>query len=459
MAEDKVMIGLEIHGYLTTKEKLFCRCSTEYRESETNTNICPICTAQPGCKPMLPNNEALRKVIAISLMMGCRINGSIIWQRKHYDWPDLPKGYQNTTSGAYSIPVGVNGKFSNIRIRQCHLEEDPARWNPETGTIDYNRCGMPLVEIVTEPDFKTAKEARNWLKKLVLILSYISAVNSDAGIKADVNVSVRGERVEIKNVNSIYNIEKAIDYEILRQKELLSRGERIKRETRTFSELQKATISMRSKEEEADYRYIPEPDLPVIDIDRKIVSEIEKKLPESPDAKVKRFVKTYGLTEYDSQVLSSNLELAEFFEKVIKEAKGIEKLAASWITTELLRVLNWNKKEMDEMDIKPEHFAELLKLIDSRKITELAAKQILNRFVPKSFSPSKELKNAERIDDKSELKRICDKVIKENAKAAEDYRNGGEKALHFLIGKVMQETKGRADNNIARKLILEIIKK
>jgi len=458
MEEDKVKIGLEIHGYLTTREKLFCRCSTEYKESEVNTNICPICTAQPGCKPMLPNNEALKKVIAISLMLGCKINEKIIWQRKHYDWPDLPKGYQDTTSGAYSIPVGIGGNFLGIRIRHCHIEEDPSRWDPETGNIDYNRCGMPLIEIVTEPDFKTSKQVREWLKQMLVLLSYIAAVNENAGIKADVNVSVGQERVEIKNVNSIYSIERAIDYEILRQKDLIEKGEKIKRETRTFSDLQKVTISMRSKEEEADYRYIPDPDLPIIEIDKKLVQEIEKNLPESPDTKIKRFVKQYNLTEYDSKVLSSNLELAEFFEKIIKITKGIEKMAASWITIELLRVLNWNKKELKDIDVKPEHFAELLTLIHEKKMTELVAKQILNKFVPKSFSPTKGLEQTARIDDRHEIEEICKKVIKDNAKAVEDYKKGEEKSLHFLIGQVMKETKGRADNKISKELLLKLIK-
>ena len=187
--KDSAKIGLEIHGYLITQEKLFCKCPTNYRDEKPNTNICPICTGQPGSKPMLPNSEALKKVIAISLMLGCKINTDVVWQRKHYDWPDLPKGYQDTTSGAYSIPVGENGEYLGIRIHHCHIEEDPARWDPETGTIDYNRCGMPLIEIVTEPDFKSSKEVREWLNQLLITLSYIKAVNADAGIKADVNVS------------------------------------------------------------------------------------------------------------------------------------------------------------------------------------------------------------------------------------------------------------------------------
>lgn len=456
--EDKVKIGLEVHGYLTTAEKLFCRCPTNYKEAEPNSNICPVCTAQPGCKPMLPNEEALKKVIAIALMLGCKINDNIIWQRKHYDWPDLPKGYQDTTSGAYSIPVGTNGNFLGIKIRHCHIEEDPAKWDPATGNIDYNRCGMPLIEIVTEPDFKTSKQVNKWLKQLLILLSYIKAVDENAGIKADINVSVGQERVEVKNVNSVYSIERAIDYEILRQKQVISSGEKIKRETRTFSDLQKATIAMRSKEQEEDYRYIPDPDLPVIEISRKIVDEIGKKLPESPDAKIKRFVKEYKLNEYESSVLSSNFELAGFFEEVVKQEPKLSKLAASWVTVELLRVLNYNKKELDEVKIMPEHFADLLNLISEKKITENVAKQTLNKFVPKSFSPKETLKKAARIDDKSEIGEICKGIINANNKAVDDYKKGEEKALHFLIGEVMKETKGRADSRIVKEVLLKLVK-
>ncbi|MEM2954927.1 MAG: Asp-tRNA(Asn)/Glu-tRNA(Gln) amidotransferase GatCAB subunit B, partial [Candidatus Nanoarchaeia archaeon] len=219
-------IGLEIHGYLQTKEKLFCRCKaarhSAKQEIKPNSFVCPICTGQPGCKPMLPNAEAIKKIIQISLLLNCKINTfekgkKLIWQRKHYDWPDLPKGYQNTLSGPYSVPVGENGEFEGIRIKEIHLEEDSAAWNPETGCIDYNRSGLPLVEIVTEPDFKNEEEVELWLKKLILTLNYIKAIDKNAGLKADVNVSTSGERVEIKNITSIESIKAAIKYEIERQ--------------------------------------------------------------------------------------------------------------------------------------------------------------------------------------------------------------------------------------------------
>jgi aspartyl-tRNA(Asn)/glutamyl-tRNA(Gln) amidotransferase subunit B len=289
-----VKIGLEIHGYLKTKEKLFCRCAAKYKEeaSKPNTNICPICTAQPGCKPMLPNEEAIRKVIAIGIMLGCKINSApekkLVWQRKHYDWPDLPKGYQNTISGAYSIPVAENGDYLGIKIRSVHIEEDPASWNPETGQIDYNRAGLPLVEITTEPDFQSSKQVRNWLNELLKTLSYIEAVQKDSGIKADINISIEGgERVEVKNINSLYSIEKAIDIEIPRQETELKTNKKVKRETRRFDERLKRTISMREKEQTEDYRFIPEPDLPVMLLNSPLIESIKQKLPESYHSKIK----------------------------------------------------------------------------------------------------------------------------------------------------------------------------
>src|SRR3989344_1243969 len=257
------MIGLEIHVYLVTKEKLFCRCRA-VREKGTRANsfICPICTGQPGAKPMLPNENAVRKAVQVGLMLGCKINERLVWIRKHYNWPDLPKGYQNTLSGARAFPVGENGKFLGIRIKEMHLEEDPASWEPDTGRVDYNRSGLPLIEIVTEPDFSTSEEVIEWLKKLIHNLRYLKAVASDAGIKADVNVNLPGktERVEIKNVNSLENIENAINYEISRQ---TSEGGK-KKETRRWDEVKRKTMKMREKEAAEDYRFISEPDLPEI---------------------------------------------------------------------------------------------------------------------------------------------------------------------------------------------------
>ncbi len=246
--KDKLMVGLEIHGYLETNQKLFCECKNfhDMKKIKPNVNVCPICTGQPGSKPMLPNKLAIDKILQIALMLNCKIdlNKKLIFQRKHYDWPDMPTGYQKTISGAYSHHVGENGKFLGIRIKEVHLEEDPGAWNPETGNVDYNRAGAPLVEIVTEPDFKSSEEVEEWMKKLVLTLSYIKSLNKDAGIKADVNISLKGlsERAEIKNVNSISEISRVINFEYERHKS----EKPIKMETRRWNYEKGKTVLMMS---------------------------------------------------------------------------------------------------------------------------------------------------------------------------------------------------------------------
>jgi len=459
----KAKIGLEIHGYLTTKEKLFCQCSANYKNAPFNTNICPICTGQPGSKPMLPNESALDKVIAIGLMLGCKINPSFTWQRKHYDWPDMPKGYQNTISGAHSIPVTEKGEFLGIKITEAHLEEDPARWDPVTGNVDYNRSGVPLIEIVTEPDFTNSKQVKKWLNHLLRTLDYIGAVDSDAGIKADVNVSIKlgdieGHRVEVKNINSIDSITKAIEYEILRQTNLLEDGKNIVMETRAYDENGEETISMRSKEQAADYRFIPEPDLPIIEVSKDKINKIKSKLPELPHLKVQRFIKQYKIDDYTAGVLTSNLDIANFFEKVLEKVKDV-KLTSIWVTVELLRVLNWNKKTLSEVEVKPEHFIELVKLVKQGKLTELAAKRLLNEFIPKSFDPLTKLKSTARVTDKKEIEKWCKQSMEKNKKAVEDYKKGEQNSFNFLIGQVMQLSQRRADSKAVREVLTRLLKK
>lgn len=446
----KGKIGLEIHVYLNTREKLFCRCKANREKgAEPNVFICPICTGQPGAKPMLPNEDAVRKAVMIGLMLDCKINNETFWMRKHYDWPDLPKGYQNTISGAHAVPLGVNGKFEGIRIESMHLEEDPAAWDPKTGEVDYNRSGLPLVEIVTAPDFKEAEEASEWLKKLVHALIYLKAVDKNAGIKADVNVSIPGktERVEVKNVNSLDNVRKTIEYELKRQSE-----EGSVRETRRYDEAKNKTMSMRSKENAADYRFIPDPDLVNVYVDEKFVKKLESELPELPEKKLKRIITEYKIDKNNAEVLTKNIDIAEFFEEVSKKIDG--KFALPWVTVELLRVLNWNKKELDEVDIETGHFVKLLEMVKSGKITELQAKQTLNKFVPKSFDPSKQ---EGKISDKKELTKFAEKVIKENAKAAEDYQKGDVKSFNFLLGEIMKKTERRADYKVASEVLKELL--
>jgi len=449
----KGMIGLEIHTYLTSKEKLFCKCkASRERGLKENTNICPICTGQPGAKPMAANGEAVKKAIILGLMLGCKINSRVKWMRKHYDWPDLPKGYQTTQSGAHSVPLGVDGEFNGIKIESMHLEEDPASWEPQSGRVDYNRSGLPLVEIVTAPDFHFAEEVMDWLVKLVHALSYLKIVESDAGVKVDVNVSLispkKTERVEIKNVNSIESVGKAIEYEFDRQSK-----EGSVRETRRFDELKGVTRSMRTKEKQDDYRFIADPDLRDIEIGREFIEGLKRQLPEMPEKKLEKLIKKHKLGEKDAMVLAKNLEIVEFFERVAEKIDA--KFVLPWISGELLRVLNWNKKKLHEVDIEVEHFISLLKMVEKKIITELQAKQILNKFVPKSFDPSK----AEgKIDDKKELEKIIDKIIKKNKKAVEDYKNGDSKSLNFLMGEVMKETNRRADYKITFEILKKLLK-
>ena len=451
-------IGLEIHGYLLTEEKLFCDCKSEHgiKFTKPNTNICPICTGQPGSKPMLPDEEAVKKSVQVSLVLGCKINQNTPWMRKHYSWPDLPKGYQNTLSGPYAVPTGSDGKFLGIKIRECHLEEDPAAWNPETGEIDYNRSGSPLIEIVTDPDFSSSEQVGEWLKQLVETLWYMKLLDKSSGIKSDVNVSLpekNGERIEIKNVNSIENIKRAIETEIKRQSKEVPK----KKETRRYDDKKNTTTKMRSKENAEDYRFISEPDLPLIQFEKKYLIEIEKNLPETPTKKIEKIIKKHKLSKYDAEVLTKNLDIVEFFEKVAEKVNI--KLAVSWVTVELKRLLNYANKELDEVDIKPEHFIELLELVEKEIITELKAKEILNKFIPKSFSPKEIAEQNKKISSENEIEKIAKKAISENEKAVLDYKSGKKESINFLIGQVMKMSNKRADFKTAKEVIEKLISK
>jgi len=454
MGELKGKIGLEIHTYLVAKEKLFCKCkASRERGLKPNINICPICTGQPGAKPMLPNKEAVSKAVLIGRMLGCLINKNWKWQRKHYDWSDMPKGYQNTISGGSVRGIGVDGNFNGIGIWSLHLEEDPASWEPESGKVDYNRSGLPLVEIITAPDFESSSEVVSWLRKLVHNLSYLKVADSNAGIKVDVNINISGksERVEVKNINSIENIGKAINYELERQ----SREGGKKKETRRYDALKDKTVVMRAKEGAEDYRFITDPDLIDVNLSAEFISEIEKKVPESPEKKLEKLIKRYKIDKRSASVLAKNIDIVEFFEEVIKESKLGVKFVLPWVAVELLRHLNYNKVKLDEVDIKVKDFVKLLELVNSGKITELQGKQILNRFYPESFDPSKEVEG--KINDERELERAVKKVLEANRKAVEDYKKGEKNSFNFLMGQIMKETDKRADFGLARKVLAELL--
>ncbi|MCK5449423.1 Asp-tRNA(Asn)/Glu-tRNA(Gln) amidotransferase subunit GatB [Candidatus Pacearchaeota archaeon] len=453
-----IKIGLEIHGYLDTCEKLFCMCKTDFLDAKPNSLVCPICTGQPGSKPMAPNSDAIKKMIQIALVFGSKINYSnIIWQRKHYNWADLPKGYQTTISGMHATTNATSGKFKGINLTELHLEEDPAQWNPDSGKINYNRSGLPLIEIVTEPEFSDAEQVIEWLKSLLLSLSYIKAVRKNAGIKVDVNVSTYGERVEMKNLNSLEKIRKAIGYEILRQVENHDKGIVQTRDTLAFDEKSGKTIKMRSKEGAADYRFIPDPDLSMIKIDKKIVNKIKSGLPEMPEVKLSRLLKKYKVGEKDAKILTKNLELVEFFEELVNHCIDTVK-NMSWVTIELLRVLNYNKKtlEDDDVEILPSHLAELIKMVESGKITVLKGKQIMNDFVPKSFSLAEHKGEISNIDD-SAIENLCKQVISENVHVVDEYKSGKVASLNFLIGQVMRLSERRADYKETTKILKKIL--
>lgn len=448
------MIGLEIHTYVLTKEKLFCRCAaSRERGLKANSNVCAICTGQPGAKPMMPNKTAVEKAVQIALMLGCSVNEEVFWQRKHYDWPDMPKGYQNTISGSSAISLGVKGKFAGIGIWSMHLEEDPAAWEPSTGCVDYNRSGLPLVEIITAPEFKNAEEVISWLKKLVHSLAYLKAADSNAGIKVDVNVNIPGktERVEIKNINSLESIGRAIEYELERQE----KEGNSKKETRRFDDVKGKTMKMRDKEGADDYRFIIDPDLPEIVLGKSFVDKIRKAMPETPEKKLEKLVKKYKIDEKNASILAKNIDIVEFFEKI---ADGVDaEFALPWVTIELLRVLNYNKKKLDEVDIKVEHFTALLKMIKEGKITVLQGKQMLNGFYPRSSMPQSSASSG-KITDEKEIEKIALKAIEKSPKAVEDYKKGEKNALNFILGEVMKLSQKRADFAVARKVIERLLK-
>jgi len=456
--------GLEIHVQVDTKSKLFCRCPTNYKDVPPNTNVCPVCMGLPGAKPMPPNKKAVDVAIMVAKMLGCEIviDKDIYFQRKHYDYPDLPSGYQRT-----SVPIGVNGNFMGVGITEVHLEEDPGQYKPDLGLVDYNRSGTPLIEIVTEPDIKSPEDAREFLKQLMRLFRYIGCLRGEGSMRADVNISinykgVQGNRVEVKNVNSIRGVYKVLRYELIRQKNIIRRGGTVKRETRAFLESQMITKAMREKETAEDYRYIPDPDIQPIVIDEKWVKEVEEVMPETPLEKEKRFVREYGIREDDAKVLVSDLELADAFEKVVaglgKEKENIN-LAVTWIRNELKRVLQYNKIDFFESNIKVEHLIELIKLIKDKVISQKIGKKVIELLVENRGEKSPKQIIDELgltvISDEDVLERACDEAIKNNPKAVEDYLSGNKPALNFLMGQVMKLTRGRADP----KKVVEILKK
>ncbi|MDQ3718528.1 MAG: Asp-tRNA(Asn)/Glu-tRNA(Gln) amidotransferase subunit GatB [Thermoproteota archaeon] len=473
-------IGLEIHCQLTgTKSKLFCKCSSDYRGKDPNSNICPICAGLPGTLPLL-NQKTVEFAAMIALALGCKFPDEIAFYRKNYFYPDLPKNFQLTQYNAYGISsIGIDGKlqYSNgkdARIRRVQLEEDPGRLVYASGSIDssvyvlidYNRAGVPLVEIVTEPDFADTKDVRMFLDKITSIIEHLSVCDTklEGSVRCDANVSIDGgNKVEIKNISSFGDVEKALRYEITRQRTMTSREIQVRSETRHWDDARKVTKESRTKEEEQDYRYFPEPDIPLVMLGSEFVSFIKQSMPELPDSRKERFMSKYGLSAHIAQVLIGNKELADFFESTLMIYLSPKEIA-NWLVTDLMSFIDERQKEEEHslfagLKVGPEHIADLARLVDQDMINRATAKQILGQIVRTGEMPSELAKreHASRIDDVNILAQAIQFVFQMEQAAVQDAKRNTNVA-NFLLGKVMKITKGKADPKVALEMIQKKLK-
>ncbi|MFA6049498.1 MAG: Asp-tRNA(Asn)/Glu-tRNA(Gln) amidotransferase subunit GatB [Candidatus Micrarchaeia archaeon] len=443
MAENEMapMIGLEIHVSLKSDSKLFCACSAVYGNATPNTNVCEVCTGQPGAKPMALNEKAIENAVKISLALGCSVEKDVVMQRKHYWYPDLPSGYQRT-----SKPLGVGGVLEKIRIREAHVEEDPGRYDLKTGRTDYNRSGTALLEIVTDPDMESPQQAREWLDQLQSILEYLGATRDEAGsTRVDANVSIRGSnRVEVKNINSFKGVFTALTYEIARQKNLLKNGLPVIQETRHFDEDRGITLGMRKKETVADYRYIPDPDVPPLALTDGFVAQIQKSLPELPSQKRARFEKQYGMREEEAFAICLEKEFADSFEESAKTSDA--KILAPFCRGVVRKQLNYRGLAFKNSKLSAHILSDLAGMVAAKEVTEKVAEELLIVFLDKGTVPREHAKAAGLlgVQKGGELEAAAEAVIKENPKAVADFLAGNEKSLHFLAGQLMKATKGKA---------------
>ncbi len=459
----KTIIGLETHVQLNTKTKLFCNCSIEnLQEAEPNSRVCDVCLGFPGSKPRL-NKKAVEMAVKIAKALNCKINEEFFFSRKSYFYPDMSKNFQITQ---YEIPLAENGYLivndKKIRIRRIHIEEDPARLvhvgksivSAKYTLVDYNRSGIPLVEIVTEPDIESPKEAREYLKNLMLILEYLGVFDPEKNvIKSDANISIEGgERVEIKNISGFREVEHALNFEIIRHKNLLKRGQKPERETRMWDPVGKTSYSLRKKEEEEDYGYIFEPDLTKIKFSKENLEKIISDMPELPQEKYERYI-SMGLNKEIAYAISSDLQLATLFEKLLEKGKSSE-IGKYFLI--LKKVLNYNDFLLSETRINTENFSKLIESFEKGEISDRSFELILREFVVSEEKMEDLIKKYSKVSE-DEIREIVKKVLDKNEIAVKDYKSGEEKALNFLVGQVMRETKGRGDAKIIRKLIIELL--
>ena len=469
----EAVIGLEVHAQMLTETKVFCGCSTKFG-SGPNTQTCEICIGMPGVLPVL-NKKALEYAIRTGLATNCTISSYSRFARKNYFYPDLPKGYQisqyeHPICEHGFIEVVVDGENRRIGITRIHMEEDAGKNIHEGGGnysfVDLNRAGVPLMEIVSEPDIRSPKEASEYMKKLRAILRYLGVCDGnmeEGSLRCDANVSVRplgqkefGTRAEVKNINSFRFVEKAVEYEIKRQIKVIDEGGKIVQETRLWDSARGITESMRSKEEAHDYRYFPEPDLVPIIAERKWIDEIRVGLPELPDLKKKRFVSGYGIPEYDADLLTTEKTVADWFEDAVKSG-GQAKSVSNWIMGDLMRFLNEENKSLEECPLRPAQLAEMLKLVDKGTISGKIAKTVFEEMyrTGKDAGDIVKEKGLVQISDESAIEKAVDEAIAGHPQEVERFRAGDEKLLGFFVGQVMKATKGKANP----KMLNELLKK
>ena len=475
----EAVIGLECHCQLLTNSKLFCSCSTKFGEAP-NINTCPVCLGLPGALPVL-NRVAITMAVKAALGLNCKVNLESQWARKNYFYPDLPKGYQisqydRPLAQHGFIEIFVDGNHKKIGVQRIHMEEDAGKslheGFPDSGRntyLDFNRSGVPLIEIVTDPDIRSSAEAYDYLARLKQILEFLEVCDGnmeEGSLRCDANVSVRkagdskfGTRTELKNINSFRFVQKAIDYEVGRQIDVIEGGGRVVQETRLWNSAEDRTVPMRSKEEAHDYRYFPDPDLPLLVVDSEWIRTTDRSMPELPESRRRRFIKEYALSEYDAGVLTATRALAEFFEETAG-LSGQPKIAANWIMGDLLRFYkdsNADLKDLSESPVSPKMLAEMIALVEKGTISGKIAKTVMEEMYKTGRQAQQiiEEQGLIQISDTGEIEKIVDKVIEENPKSVEQYRAGKTGTLGFFVGQVMKATGGRANpqavNDLLRK--------
>jgi len=479
--EYETIIGLEVHAQLLTQSKMFCRCSADYADAPPNTHVCPVCLALPGVLPVI-NKKAIDYTIMTALAMSCSIPQFTKFDRKNYPYPDLMKGYQISQ---YDAPIGVqgwmmieaDGKEKRVNITRVHLEEDVAKlvhragsWGESVSLVDVNRSGVPLMEIVSEPDLRSAEEARQYLVKLRSILQYlgVSTGNMEEGsFRCDANVSIRpvGDskgfaKVEVKNMNSFKAVFRALEYEAERQRKVAEEGGHLTQETRGWVEERGVTQSQRSKEYAHDYRYFPEPDLPPLMVNSPWVEEIRSRLPELPEVKRGRFLSQYGLPLYDANLLTTSKAVADYFEACVNlsqegPAERRAKTVSNWLLGDFARLLNLADIEIQESKVAPAHLTELLDLIDQGALSGPAAKKVFEEMFHTGKPPGDiaARQGLSQISDTAAVEEIVRQVIASNAQAVVDFKAGKDKAVKFLVGQVMKASRGRANPQMATEIL------